>query len=133
MGYANAVSATILLASLGSAQAADWPPDGTFRITMVAGAGDLDPSRTEFVVLETDAIAMWVGCNRMRSSIDVDDGSVTLGPVAMTRMACPPPLDAAERAFTEALEAVSTVRLNERQIELADADGDAVIVLERAD
>ena len=41
----------------------------------------------------------------------------------MTKMACPPPLDAQERAFIQAMKATASVRESGNALELLDAGG----------
>jgi heat shock protein HslJ len=44
------------------------------------------------------------GCNRFTGSYSSDDGSITFGPVALTRMMCPAPMMDVERAVTAAVQ-----------------------------
>lgn len=73
----------------------------------VAGAADrLEP---HMVLLAPGAeegtrVAATAGCNRMIGGVDVSARSVAFGQMAMTMMACPPPLDTLERDFADALE-----------------------------
>jgi len=50
-------------------------------------------------------ISATVGCNQMVGGYEMTDGTLRIGPMAMTMMACPPPLDDRERALSTALEA----------------------------
>jgi copper homeostasis protein (lipoprotein) len=49
-------------------------------------------------------VAATAGCNRMMGGVETGPESVGFGQMAMTMMACPPPLDALERDFAAALE-----------------------------
>jgi uncharacterized lipoprotein YbaY/heat shock protein HslJ len=59
------------------------------------------------LVLRTDPqwqASATIGCNRMVGSYEATEGGgLTFGRLASTMMACPPPLDARERALTEVL------------------------------
>lgn len=48
---------------------------------------------------EPGQIAGRSGCNRYSGPIGVADGRLVIGPLAMTRMACPPPQSEFERLF----------------------------------
>lgn len=52
-----------------------------------------------------------IGCNQLIGGYERDGDSLTFGTAAMTRMACPPPLDALERQLSEVLEATKRIRL----------------------
>ncbi len=68
------------------------------------------------------------GCNRFNGSVTVDGNALSFGPLASTRMACPGPLDAQERAFFGALERVAGYNL-EGGVALVDGDGNEVMRL----
>lgn len=52
-----------------------------------------------------NAVSATVGCNRLMGSFETKGAALTFSPLAGTRMACPPPLDAREAALTDALAA----------------------------
>jgi heat shock protein HslJ len=47
------------------------------------------------------------GCNRFTASYTLDGDAVELGMVASTQIACPPPADAVERAYLDAIGRVA--------------------------
>jgi len=59
-----------------------------------------------------------VGCNTFTGSYEVDGDRFHFGPAAGTRMACPPPLDAHERALTDLLERTRSWRVYANTLEL---------------
>jgi heat shock protein HslJ len=69
------------------------------------------------------------GCNRYHGAYIVEGTRLTLGPVAMTRMACEPERSAVEQAFTGALALATTFAIEGEALELADADGRVVLRL----
>jgi len=73
------------------------------------------------------------GCNRFRGGFASVPGRLRLGPVAMTRMACPDPLMETERRFAAVLEAVESAAATERLLALFDADGVLRATLVRRD
>jgi copper homeostasis protein (lipoprotein) len=64
-----------------------------------------------------------VGCNQFIGGYTQEDGRLTFGPVASTRMACPPPLDAIERQLGEVLSATGQFRLEGDRLDLIDDTG----------
>ena len=53
---------------------------------------------------EPGRVAGRSGCNRYTGPIGVTDGRLVVGPLAMTRMACPPPQSEFETLFVAAAE-----------------------------
>ena len=71
-----------------------------------------------------------VGCNQMTGGYRVDGDAVAFSAAASTRMACPPPLDEAERRLAAALAAAARWRIVGNTLELLDSDGNGVALLE---
>ena len=88
--------------------------------------GDLEGRREPHLVLlqqEGTRFAATVGCNQMIGSFSLDGDALEFGPAAATRMACPPPLDAAEAALGAALDATRSHDSDGRALRLFDAEG----------
>jgi heat shock protein HslJ len=68
------------------------------------------------------------GCNRFSGSYASGEGTLTFGPLASTRMACPG-LDT-ETAFLHALEGTRRFRLAGRRLDLEDAKGTVLVQFE---
>src|SRR6056297_1003589 len=67
--------------------------------------------REPHVILRTSEPATFnatVGCNMIRGGYEIESDRLSFGHAAMMRMACPPALDAMERALSQAL--AQTVR-----------------------
>jgi copper homeostasis protein (lipoprotein) len=71
-----------------------------------------------------------VGCNRLGGSHEHDEGALTLTAGGTTLMACPPPLDEAERRLLAVLQAARAYRIDWRSITLLDGDGATIASLE---
>ncbi len=69
------------------------------------------------------------GCNRFTGSYQTDKG-LRFGQLASTMMACPPPVDALARSFSQALSATADYRIRGKQMELLDAGGKVRLRLE---
>ena len=65
------------------------------------------------------------GCNRYRASATLGKGTIALGPIAATRMACPPPIMEQEQRFFAALESVRRYEVDKGMLVLRDQDGAA--------
>jgi len=63
------------------------------------------------------------GCNRYSGGYSLDGERIELGAIASTRMACPPPLDALELAFLEALGKTARWQIERGTLTLLDQDG----------
>ena len=60
------------------------------------------------------------GCNRYTGPYTVDGESLTLGAIASTQMACPPPAGEVERAYLDALQQVAQWRMDDAELVLLD-------------
>ena len=72
------------------------------------------------------------GCNRFTASYTVDGDAMEIGTTATTRMACPPPADAVERAYLAALGRVAAWHLDGSELVLADAEHNELLRYEEA-
>ncbi len=94
--------------------------------TMVPVAGRREPH----VILRNSEPATFnatVGCNMIRGVYEIESDHLAFGDAAMTRMACPPALDAMERALSRALVLTVRWRLQEDMLELFDEEGEQVL------
>jgi heat shock protein HslJ len=68
------------------------------------------------------------GCNRYMSGFTLEDGRLTIGPIATTRMACPGPEGAAKQAaaYATALGTVAGYRIEGDELRLVDETGATV-------
>ena len=80
--------------------------------------GDAVPSAN----FTDDTIGGSTGCNRFTAKYTVDGDAMDIGEIASTRMACPPPVDAVERAYLAALGRVTAWHLDGSDLVLADDD-----------
>jgi heat shock protein HslJ len=74
--------------------------------------------------------AATLGCNQMNGPYALaDDRRLTFGLTASTMMACPPPLDALERALAETLSAVRSYQISGETLALYDEAGAMIALL----
>ena len=69
-----------------------------------------------------DTVGGSTGCNRFTAKYTLDGDAMDIGEIASTRMACPPPVDAVERAYLAALGRVTAWHLDGSDLVLADDD-----------
>ncbi len=74
------------------------------------------------------------GCNRFTGGYEAaEDGSIKIGPLAATRMACPEPEMAAEAKFLAMLDAVRRFERDGIRLSLSGEDGGVLMELAQRD
>lgn len=104
------------------------PPDlarTSWRAKTVAGQPVPADIAVTLEFAGADRIAGRSGCNRYSGPIGVVDGRLVVGPLASTRMACPPPQMTLETAFLGALSGASRLRRDNSALVIDPADGGA--------
>jgi putative lipoprotein len=71
------------------------------------------------------------GCNRFTGGARIDGGTLSLGPLASTRMACAPPQGPQEDRYLQALNATRKYEIITGRLRLLDANGAVLAVLSR--
>jgi heat shock protein HslJ len=90
-----------------------------------------EPNRLPHLLFSAEGrISGSTGCNRLAGTYQLDGNALKFSPLAMTKMACPPPLDAQERAFIQAMNATASVRHTGHTLELLDAGGKVQMLLQ---
>ena len=113
------------LPGVASAQISGEP----WQVTSVEGSTVAEPGKTKFVVEADGTFAASIGCNAMRGKAEIQGSSLTIGPMASTRMACPEPLGSLEAAFQRALQQSASFRRDGETLTLLDASGAEKMVL----
>jgi heat shock protein HslJ len=70
------------------------------------------------------------GCNRFTGTFTRTGDSLSFSKMAVTKMACPPPLNTQEQAFLAALNATAAMKISSNTLELQDAAGKVRLRLE---
>ncbi|MBO6638268.1 MAG: META domain-containing protein [Roseitalea sp.] len=90
-------------------------------------------SDTAFVAFDAGTISGNGGCNNFTGSYEGgEDGALTVGPLASTKMACEAEVMTAETAFLAALGSASAYSVEGDMLMLVDANGATVLSLGRA-
>lgn len=125
----------IVLSQVAATQSAA-PLEGTsWKFIALGGASTSGLSQEREAQIEFNAdghrITATGGCNRLLGSYQLHGATLSIAPAGMTMMACPEPVMAQERTFTDALRATKSYRIASQTLELMD--GDRVVARFRAD
>jgi heat shock protein HslJ len=121
----------IMMAVIVSLGAVAAKADGISLAGSEWGFGDGDK---RFIQFGADGrVSGNAGCNRFGGNYSEDGGKLSFGPLAMTRMMCPPPDMERERAFTEILANSSRFEATHLKLTLYSASGKALATLQRRD
>jgi heat shock protein HslJ len=122
-----AVAALALSTSMMTVSAAD-------PLASLAGSewGFPDAGDANVQFKEKD-VSGFAGCNRFRGTYTFDGGALTLGPLATTRMACPPEKMEIERKVLQILQAAKSAEASHKTLIVKDATGAVLATLQRRD
>lgn len=120
------VGVTALAIGCASAPAGPAAPDRSvpgaqyligseWELRDLGGTPVLDDNRPTLSFVDPGRISGKASCNRYGGGADLGDGTIKVGPMQTTRMACTPEIDAQERAYLLALQ-------NARRLELVNGD-----------
>jgi len=126
----------ILVLSLGLALMAGGFSTDASAADRLAGSqwGPGYPEK-QFIRFEADDKVMGNGgCNRFFGAYEAQpDGTIGIGPLASTKMACPDEIMQKEAGFVRALEAAASYNRETGQLTLFDAEGAELVVLRHLD
>lgn len=92
----------------------------------IAGRGVIDNLQST-LRLEQGRVAGRAGCNRYTGEVKIEGGTLRFGPMAATRMMCPPAVMDQEQRFLEALQSVTSYSFAGSLLELRNASGHVVL------
>ena len=104
-----------------------WNITGTMANEAVSSL----PAGAEASITITDGqAAIRTGCNNGSASVETTDTTITFGPIALTKMACPPDLTDLEATVLAVLDGEVTYEIAGDSLSLRNAGGDGEIGLE---
>jgi len=121
-----------LICLMSNAEAAlltgsEWKP-------LRMGALEVPTESSAFVQFRSQGrLVGFTGCNRMFAEYEASDGTIFVGPVAATRMACAESVMRRESALAAALENARTYRRAGVSLVLFDADGEPILEMRQTD
>ncbi|MBC2643629.1 MULTISPECIES: META domain-containing protein [unclassified Rhodococcus (in: high G+C Gram-positive bacteria)] len=100
-----------------------WTVTALISPDAVTTTAALERTAPQMLIANDGSASGFTGCNQMRGSADVQRGSITFGPWATTRMACPPDVTEVERAVLAALTGETTYSVRSDTLRVTNADG----------
>lgn len=126
----------VLIAALGpgctAARDEVSTPQGKWLAADIGGAAVADGVQTTLDIAADGAVSGSGGCNRYGGTADITGSSISFGPLAATRMACPPAQMDQETKFFDALERARSWKIAGSNLLLLGSDGTAVVRLNPA-
>lgn len=105
-------------------------PVGSWLLEDIRGGGVIDRVRTELTLGSDGRVSGSGGCNRIMGQGKLEGDSLTIGPLAGTRMACPPAVLEQEDRFLKTLEEVKgwRVETEQQKLHLLDGSGETLLI-----
>ena len=104
--------------------------DSAWRIEAIEGSAVIADSEATIRFDADGRVSGRSGCNAFSGSASIEAGGIVLGPLAATRMACPPPLMDQEQRLFQALDQVRAYSMDEdSRLDLKSAAGVTLIEL----
>jgi len=125
------IRALIAVAAMGTAVAASpvaaqqTAPVGKWLAEDINGGGVVDRLQTTLEIAENGQVTGSGGCNRYHGTVEFSITAVNFGPLASTKMACPPAAMEQETKFHKALAEAKAWRIDAgtRKLTLLDVKG----------
>lgn len=100
----------------------------TFTSTSVDGAAIPGGGPLVLTFPESGRVSLTAGCNQHIGPVSVEKATLTVGPLASTKMACPPPRDGADAWLAEFTDKPLAWSLRDRELTLRDGPRTVVLV-----
>jgi heat shock protein HslJ len=138
----------VALMALGACGSSDDEPDagaapggplqGTWDLTRYASDGvlrELPAGLTTEITFAGDRVSGRAAVNTYRGTFESDgvEGTLSIGPLASTKIGGSPEADAAETDYLAALESAATFSSDGQRLTIADSSGETVLTFEASD
>jgi putative lipoprotein len=126
------VAIALVTAACGddSNEASDDHLEGpVWELVTLVGTDLPDEAAPTLQLLDGNASGM-AGCNNFNGTYTIEDRDLAFGPLATTRMGCPPGIDTVETAYLAALESVTSFSVDGNELILRDGEGTPVLFYE---
>jgi heat shock protein HslJ len=105
--------------------------ESAYAVTAISVAGsDVEVQQPVVITFRADAVAIDTPCNDMGGSVEYGEGTLTVGPLASTKMGCEPALMEQDQVIAETMAANPTWQLSNGRLTLTG--GATVITAESA-
>ena len=121
VGLMAAVVGLMAAAACGDGAAPD--PQGAWELEEGTGV-TLVPGHRITLEVEGEEIQGRAACNLYGGTMQLDDDSVTIGPLDQTAMECEPDVMDAERAYLDLLTGAETIAVDDDELVLTGAEGE---------
>ncbi len=109
------------------------PLDGNWLVEDIGGRGVIDRARSTIAFDDQGRVSGSGGCNQFNGSVAIEENSLTFGPLASTRRACPGAMMDQEDRYFIALDAARSYRYDGSYLFLSDESGNDLLRLTRLD
>jgi heat shock protein HslJ len=118
----------LIIGAIGASAATDdvTLEGTTWRVTQLGGESPVGETILT-ARFEDGRISGDAGCNGFSGGYTTDGDTIEIGPLATTLIACPPPIDAQERAYTGALEQADRYEVGGETLTLFQGDETLVV------
>lgn len=107
--------------------------DRNWIVSQVQGAPAAPGVTSTLMIAEDGKVSGNAGCNGFFGSAIIDNDAISFGNLGSTRMACPEPAMGQEDRMLKALDSTRGYRLEEQDLVLLNADGNAILRLKLGD
>ncbi|MEO8933638.1 MAG: META domain-containing protein [Xanthomarina sp.] len=101
---------------------------GTYYVSSIEGNNYTSHGLTIMFDEKTNMISGFSGCNRFNGTYTIDGNSITLGPLATTRMHCQDNNNKMERQMFTALNNVNSIDIKNQELRLFNSDTQTILI-----
>ncbi|MEV0669733.1 META domain-containing protein [Mycobacterium sp. NPDC050441] len=105
-----------------------WQVTSLVSAQAVSTSVALEQSKPTLTIADDGAVSGSTGCNRITGHATVSGSSVEFGPLATTRMACPPEVNEIEQAVLRVLKGTVQTTIDADRLKLSGADGNGLVL-----
>jgi heat shock protein HslJ len=107
----------------GSSTSPTTLQESAYAVTAISVAGsDIEVQQPVVITFSADAVAIDTPCNDMGGSIEYGEATLTVGPLALTKMGCEPALMEQDQVIAETMAANPTWQLSNGTLTLTGGD-----------
>ena len=105
-----------------------WQVTSLVSAQAVTTSVALEQAKPTLTIADDGAVSGSTGCNRITGHATVSGASIEFGPLATTRMACPPEVGEIEQAVLRVLKGTVQATLDADELTLSGADGNGLVL-----